>query len=275
MLRSPRSRRLGGEISESFNPRLETRDPKLTLSVNVKLTVEYDGTNYHGWQIQPNCESIQSVLERAVSTFTGTRTQVVGSGRTDAGVHALGQVASFVCEKELSPHRIRRALNALTPPEITIKEVAIVADFFDPRRDARSRIYEYQILNRPTASPFYRNRAWHLHQPLNIEVMRAAIACLLGEHDFSSFRAAGCDAAHPVRKVYQTAIEQRGELLIYRVEATAFLRHMVRNIVGTLVEVGWGERTPETFKQLLELRDRTQAGKTAPAHGLFLVEVKY
>jgi tRNA pseudouridine38-40 synthase len=243
--------------------------------VNIKLTVEYDGTNYHGWQVQPNCDSIQSVLERAVSTFAGTPTRVTGAGRTDAGVHALGQVASFVTEKEYSPHRVRRALNALTPPDITIKEVEIAADSFDPRRDARSRVYEYHILNRPTPSPFYWNRTWHVHEPLNIEAMRGAIACLIGERDFSSFRAAGCDAAHAVRRVYQTSLDAPGGPIVYRIEATAFLRHMVRNIVGTLVEVGRGERTAESFQKLLEMRDRTKAGETAPAHGLFLVEVKY
>ena len=243
--------------------------------MNIKLTVEYDGTNYHGWQIQPGSETIQAVLERAVSTFLGTPTRVTGSGRTDAGVHALGQVVSFFTEKEYQPHRIRRALNALTPADITIKEVEIVADSFDPRRDARSRVYEYHILNRPTPSPFVIKRAWHVHEPLNVEAMREAIPCLVGEHDFSSFRAAGCDAAHPIRKVYHTTLEQRGELLVYSVEATAFLRHMVRNIVGTLVEVGRGERTPESFQELLELRDRTKAGETAPAHWLYLMEVKY
>ena len=243
--------------------------------MNIKLTIEYDGTNYHGWQIQPNCESIQSILERAVSTFLGRATRVTGSGRTDGGVHALGQVASFVTEKEFQPHRIRRALNALTPPDVTIKEVEFVPDSFDPRRDACSRVYEYHILNRPTASPFYLNRAWHLHEPLDVEAMRAAISCLLGEHDFSSFRAAGCDAAHPIRRVYQTSLEQRGELMVYTIGATAFLRHMVRNIVGTLVEVGFGERSDDSFRELLEMKDRTKAGKTAPPHGLFLTEVRY
>ena len=243
--------------------------------MNIKLTVEYDGTNYHGWQFQANSDSIQAVLERALSTFLRTPMRVIGSGRTDAGVHALGQVVSFSTDKDLTAHRIRRALNALTPPDITVKEVEIVADSFDPRRDARSRVYEYHIINRSTPSPFYLKRAWHLHQPLNVDAMRTASSCLLGENDFSSFRATDCDAAHPIRRVFQNSLQQRGELLVFTIEATAFLRHMVRNIVGTLVEVGCGERTPESFQELLELRDRTKAGDTAPAHGLYLLEVKY
>ena len=243
--------------------------------MNIKLTVEFDGTNYHGWQFQPNCESIQAVLERAISTFFSAPIRITGSGRTDAGVHALGQVVNFSADKESSPFRIRRALNALTPPDITIKEVDIVSDSFDARRDAQSRVYEYHILNRPTPSPFFTKRAWHLHERLDVDAMREAIACLLGEHDFTSFRAAGCDAAHPVRTIYATSLEQRGELLIFTIEATAFLRHMVRNLVGTLVEVGKRERTPQAFAELLEARDRIKAGKTAPPHGLYLIEVKY
>jgi tRNA pseudouridine38-40 synthase len=243
--------------------------------VNIKLTVEYDGTNYCGWQVQPNGESIQAVLERAPATFLGKYTRITGSGRTDAGVHALGQVANFHSEKEFDPHRIRRAINALTPDDIAIKSVEVVPDSFDARRDGRSRVYEYRILNRPTASPFYVNRAWHLHEPLDVAAMAAATVCLIGKHDFSSFRAAGCEATHPVREVYDAKLEQRGELLVYTIEATAFLRHMVRNIVGTLVEIGRGLRTPQSFAELLGVRDRTKAGPTAPPHGLFLVEVKY
>ena len=155
--------------------------------VNVKLTVEYDGTNYHGWQVQTNCLSIQAVLEQAVSTFLGAPTHVTGSGRTDAGVHALGQVANFFTDKDYLPYRILRGLNALTPRDITVKAVEIVDDCFDARRDGRSRLYEYLILNRSTPSPFYRNRAWHIHEPLDVEAMAKAIECLIGEHDFSSF----------------------------------------------------------------------------------------
>ncbi len=243
--------------------------------MNIKLTIEYDGTRYYGWQLQAKGETIQALLERAVSTFLRKPTRIIASGRTDAGVHALGQVVNFFSDKEFDPHRIRRGLNALTPDDITIKDVEIAPDSFDARRDGRARVYQYRILNRPTPSPFLLNRAWHVHDPLDVEAMREAIHCLEGEHDFSSFRAAGCDAAHPVRKVYRTSLEQRGELLVFTIEATAFLRHMVRNIIGTLVEVGRGQRTPRSFAELLEARDRTKAGPTAPAHGLFLVEVKY
>lgn len=243
--------------------------------MNVKLVVEYDGTRYHGWQTQPNCETIQETLERAISTFLSTPTKITGSGRTDAGVHALGQVINFHCKREDTPHRIRRALNALTPEDIAIKEVAVVPEEFDARRDGRARVYEYLILNRPTASPFYLNRALHVHEPLDIAAMQRVVSCLVGKHDFSSFRASGCDALHPVREVYEVSLDQRGELLVFRIEATAFLRHMVRNIIGTLLEVGRGARSAERFSNLLASRDRTQAGPTAPPHGLYLVEVKY
>lgn len=243
--------------------------------MNIRLTIEYDGTCYHGWQIQARELTVQAVLEQAVSTFLGTPTRVIGSGRTDAGVHALGQVANFFSDKDLESHRVERALNALTPQDISITHVAPVPDSFDARRNARSRLYQYRILSRPSPSPFHLKYAWHVHHVLDVQAMRQALGFLEGEHDFSSFRAAGCDAAHPVRKVYRAFLSPAGDLLVFTIEATAFLRHMVRNIVGTLVEVGVGERAPESFAELLEVRDRTKAGPSAPAHGLYLVEVKY
>jgi tRNA pseudouridine38-40 synthase len=243
--------------------------------VNIKLIVEYDGTDYCGWQIQATGTTIQGVLEQAVFTLLGRPTRIVGSGRTDAGVHALGQVANFISDKELQPHRVQRALNALTPQDVTVKSVEIVPDSFDARRQGRSRIYEYRILNRPSPSPFHLRYAWHVHDPLDIAAMSQAITCLKGEHDFSSFRGAGCDAAHPVRIVYASSIYRSGDLIVFTVEATAFLRHMVRNLVGTLVEVGRQQRSPRSFAALLDARDRTQAGMKAPAQGLFLMEVKY
>ena len=259
-------------MSKHETGKLETRN---CSCVNIKLIIEYDGTNYLGWQLQPNGPTIQSALEQAVSTFLGVPTRVTGSGRTDAGVHALGQVVNFFCDQEPDLHRLRRGLNALTPDDISVKDVEIVADSFDARRNGRSRTYEYRILNRPSPSPFYLNYAWHLHDSLDVRPMRKAILCLEGEHDFSSFRASGCDAPHPTRTVYRTSLDQVGELLVFTIEATAFLRHMARNIVGTLVEVGRGLRAPQSFTELLEDRDRTKAGPTAPPHGLFLMEVKY
>ncbi len=146
--------------------------------MNIKLTIEYDGTNYHGWQIQPNGETVQFALERAISTFLGKTTRITGSGRTDAGVHALGQVVNFLSEKEFEPYRIQRGLNALTPEDITIKDVEIVPDSFDARRDDRSRVYEYRILNRYTPKPFHLNRAWQVHESFDVQAIREAIRCL-------------------------------------------------------------------------------------------------
>lgn len=242
---------------------------------NKKIVMEYDGTFYCGWQVQPNGKSVQAALQQAIGTFSGVATRVTGSGRTDAGVHALGQVGNFFIDCKNDHHRILRGLNALTPPDIAIKEIETVPDTFDARRDARRRIYEYRIFQRATPSPFHRNRAWHIHEELNPSIMNDAVACLVGEHDFSSFRASGCEAAHPIREVFRASWEEREDLLVFTIEATAFLRHMVRNIVGTLVEVGRGLRSAADFVDLLEARDRTRAGPTAPPHGLYLCEVKY
>jgi tRNA pseudouridine38-40 synthase len=239
------------------------------------LTLEYDGTDYAGWQVQPNARTVQATLETALATLLGSPTRVTAAGRTDAGVHATGQVASFGTARQLSPETILRALNALTPRDLTVSAVRVVAGDFDPRRSARSRTYVYRIWNRRMPSPFWRRYAWHISRPLAAERMAAAAVLLHGEHDFSSFRAAGCDAAHPVRRVLCSQMTSSGDLICYEIEATAFLRHMVRNIVGTLVEVGHGRRRPEEIATLLAARDRTLAGITAPAHGLCLLRVDY
>jgi tRNA pseudouridine38-40 synthase len=243
--------------------------------MNIKLTIEYDGTEYHGWQIQPNGSTIQEVLEQGLAKILGVPTRLCGSGRTDAGVHALGQVANFVCERDVDLWQLQRGLNAVTPRDIVVTKAEAVAESFDARRDGRSRIYEYRIWNHPRPSALHYRFSWHVSYSLELSVMHEAIRHLEGEHDFSSFQAAGCDAAHAVRKVYGNSLSRRDEFLVYTIEATAFLRHMVRNIVGTLVEVGRGERSAEGFAQLLRAGDRTQAGPTAPSHGLFLMEVKY
>jgi len=243
--------------------------------MRFKLVIEYDGTEYHGWQMQPNGRSIQAVLQQAVHQLTGEAASVVAAGRTDAGVHARGQVISFALARPVAAETLVRGLNALTPPDICINNAEPVADDFHPRRAARSRVYVYRIWNRRWLSPFWRRYVWHVRYPLDDERMRMGAAQLLGEHDFSSFQAAGCQARHAVRRVLRSEVERCGELLTYTIEATGFLRHMVRNIAGTLVEIGAGSRPADAIPQLLAARDRTQAGPTAPASGLCLAEVKY
>jgi tRNA pseudouridine38-40 synthase len=249
--------------------------PPRAYLMNVKLTVEYDGTDYHGWQIQPNRPTIQQALEQALETILGAQVRLRGSGRTDAGVHAHGQVANFIWSTEIELRRLQQGLNALLRPAIVIKKVEAVADSFDARRDARSRLYQYQIWDRPWPSAFHARYAWHVHSELDIGAMAEAAASLNGEHDFSSFQAAACDANHAVRKVFTSFVRREGSLVLYDIEATAFVRHMVRNIVGTLVLVGRGELSVQAFDGILQMRDRARAGATAPAHGLFLVAVKY
>jgi len=243
--------------------------------MNLKLTLEYDGTDFYGWQVQPDHPTIQQAVEDALEKIVGSRVHVQGAGRTDAGVHALGQVASFYCAKEIEPRRLQKGLNALLRPRVVVKSIESVADGFDARRDARSRTYQYRIWARPWPSVFHGRFAWHVYAPLDIAAMERASVCLEGEHDFSSFQAAGCDAANPVRRIYRSGFACEGELLLYNIEATAFLRHMVRNIVGTLAQVGRGEISPAGFCEILQFRNRNQAGPTAPAQGLFLVAVDY
>jgi len=242
--------------------------------MHYRLIVEYDGTDFHGWQIQLGARTVQATLEDALARLLGVPTRVAAAGRTDAGVHASGQVVCFHSPRAIPPQTLRRALNALTPDDLTVCAADLVAEEFDPRRSARSRGYVYRIWNRADTSPFWRRYAWHVPWQLELEPMRLAAAQLVGECDFSSFRAAGCDAAHAVRRVLRSEVERRGDLLTYEIEATAFLRHMVRNIVGTLVEIGARRRAAD-LAPLLAARDRTQAAATAPAHGLCLAQVCY
>lgn len=243
--------------------------------MNIKLTIEYDGTDYCGWQVQPNGTSIQQTIEAALEKILGAKIRLNGSGRTDAGVHARGQVANFIHDGEVDLWRLQRGLNAVTPRDIAIRRVEAAREDFDARRDARLRYYRYRIWGDPWPSAIERRYSWHVHEPLDLGAMERAVSGLEGEHDFASFQAAGCEAAHSVRRVYKNSIRRERELVYYDVEANAFLRHMVRNIVGTLVEIGRGERTPESFAALIDAKDRTLAGPTAPATGLFLMEVRY
>jgi tRNA pseudouridine38-40 synthase len=250
-----------------------TNDKSITL--NFKLTLEYDGTNYHGWQLQKNAVTLQGTIEAVLARLCGGPIRVRVAGRTDAGVHALGQVVSFKSEKALRLHQIQRALNALLPPDMVVRQVESVHDTFNPRRDALSRTYRYQIWNRPWPSAIWARYSWHVPFPLDHDAMNQAAALLLGDHDFSSFQGSDWVEHPPRRTVLRSTVRREGDFLIYDVEARSFLRHMVRNIVGTLVDVGRGALSSEEFTAVFAARDRTRAGITAPPQGLFLVEVKY
>jgi tRNA pseudouridine38-40 synthase len=246
-------------------------------ALQLKLLVEYEGTAYLGWQLQPDGPTVQGVLEQALATVLREPVRVRAAGRTDTGVHASGQVvAAPVSRVPDDLDRVLKSLNALTPDDVAIRALSVVGDDFDPRRHAKSRRYEYRILTSRTPSAFWRRYAWHHPVPLDAEAMAAAAATLVGEHDFAAFRAADADPVRStVRRVFVSEITPEDDLLVYRIEATAFLKHMVRNIVGTLTEIGRGERPTSAMADVLAGGDRRLAGRTAPPHGLVLVAVRY
>jgi tRNA pseudouridine38-40 synthase len=232
-----------------------------------------------GWQVQPNGPSIQAELERALGELHHGPRRVTGAGRTDAGVHALGQVASFREERPLPVKAYVQGTNALLPPDIAVRAASVEPDGFDARRSARGKRYRYHIVNGPTRSPLARLYAWQLFRRLDLGAMRAAAAPLLGRHDFAAFQASDCAAQHAVRELRRLDLDERedphGRELALTFEATAFVKHMVRNMVGTLVEAGLGRRDPASIPALLAGADRTRAGATAPPQGLCLEEVFY
>jgi len=242
---------------------------------HIRLVVEYDGTTLCGWQRQTNGPTVQQHLEEALARLLVHEVSVIGASRTDAGVHARGQVASFRTERTIPLHGIRRGLNSLLPPEIAVRVADEVPDAFHPRFSATGKHYRYTLLARPDRSPRWRERAWHVPEPLDLARMQAAAEPLLGEHDFAAFRAAGCTARTTRRRIDDVTIEPDGELVTLDVRGNAFLRNMVRIVVGTLVEVGIGRREVAQVAEILASLDRTRAGITAPAHGLELMEVRY
>ncbi len=242
----------------------------------VKLTLEYDGTRYVGWQVQPNGPSVQAEVERALAILHHAPRRVTGAGRTDAGVHALGQVASFPEPAPLPLAAYVKGMNALLREDVAVREASIEPDGFDARRSARGKRYRYVIENGPTRAPLTRAWSWQRFRPLDVEPMRAAASRLLGRHDFAAFQAADCQCDHAVRDLRRLdVLGERGGRIDFVVEATAFVKHMVRNLVGTLVEVGLGKRAPASMDALLASGDRTKAGPTAPPQGLCLEEVFY
>ena len=252
---------------------------------NIKLLVEYDGTNYHGWQVQPGQRTIQGVIQSRLSMVVKSDTRITGAGRTDAGVHALGQAANFKTDSRMTPAEFKAALNSVLPKDIVIRHVQEVEDNFHARHDATSRTYRYTILNEKTLSAFLRNYVYLVSHSIDVDGMAEACKLLLGTHDFSSFASTGDPVSDYVRTVSDARILDtehsdslfytKNRLIQFHIEASGFLRCMVRAIVGTLLEIGNGRIAPEKMLEILEARDRSTAGPSLPAKGLCLIKVDY
>ncbi len=244
---------------------------------NFKIIIEYNGSEYHGWQRQKNEKTVQGEIEEAIKKITGKKASVIGSGRTDAGVHAFGQVANFFCETNvIEPLSLKKALNSVLTGDIIIHECAIAESDFHARYDAKSKVYNYVILNRETGTAIFRNRCWIIKKKLNVENMKKAASILIGTHDFKSFE--GSDDSPKmtsIRTVFNSNVVKNEDYIIYEIEAEGFLKHMVRNIIGTLVDVGLNKISTKDFSNILAFKDRTKAGVTAPSFGLFLMNVRY
>jgi tRNA pseudouridine38-40 synthase len=243
--------------------------------MRIKLTLEYDGSRYCGWQMQSSQDSIQARVEAALGQIFSEPVRIFAAGRTDAGVHALGQVAAFTPPRPFKTADLQRALNALLPDDIVVLAVEERPDDFDPRRAARSRVYEYRVLNQPWRSALEYRYCWHVRGALDLEAMNRAARLFAGEHDFAAFRTLGSGERSTVRRVLVSQWRRAAPKLIYRVEATGFMRHMVRTMVAVMVAVGCGKLRPQAVAELLKGRNRAAAPAPAPAAGLFLVEVRY
>ena len=242
----------------------------------VRLLIEYDGTGYAGWQAQANGPSIQEEVEKAIRRVTGERLRVAGSGRTDAGVHALGQVASFRTGSAIPGERFAAALNAHLPPDIVVLRSADAPEDFHARKGVRGKTYLYRILNRRIRPALLRGKVYHFAPRLDLRAMRAAAACLVGRHDFRAFTpTAAVKPGGYEREIFALDVDRHGDELHIEVTGSGFLYNMVRCIAGTLVEVGRGKRPPDDLRAILESRDRRRCGPTAPPGGLYLVRVDY
>lgn len=247
----------------------------MTSQQRIAIGIEYDGTAYNGWQRQNNGDGVQERVEKALSLVANEEIAITCAGRTDTGVHASGQVAHFDTGSERSDRGWVLGANSNLPDDIAVTWARPVDDEFHARFSASSRSYRYLILNRPVRSALERHRAWWVYQPLDASLMHEASQALLGKHDFSAFRASGCQASTPNRVISSMAVVRNGEWLTLEVTANAFLQHMVRNITGSLAAVGRGEKPPQWLQEVLESRNRIEAGIAAPPHGLTLVDVGY
>jgi tRNA pseudouridine38-40 synthase len=252
--------------------------PEAAVTRRIRITLSYDGTNYHGWQIQPKLSTIQGTLETVLSGIEGAPVHVEGSGRTDAGVHALAQVAAFNLVNPIPPENLRKAVNRLLPRDIRVLSVDEAPPDFQPRYGALAKTYEYRIFREEVCPPFDRLYVHHHPYPLNEGVMFELAPLLEGEHDFSAYAAADhADtlARSKIRRIFSSRFERSGDRLIYRVRGSGFLKHMVRNIVGVLLEAGKGNLDRDGFEARLAPTCAIPTGPTAPARGLFLVSVEY
>ena len=245
-------------------------------SKNIRLNLAYDGSRYHGWQRQDNALTLQETIEEKIEMMVCEPVKLIASGRTDAGVHAVNQVCNFKTRSNMDPGTIKKGLNGLLPDDIFVRDAAYVPPEFHSRYSAKSKVYEYRILNEENPDVFRRKYVWYIHTPLDIQVMAKCLAHLLGRYDFSSFRSSGSGNRDPVRSILRAELrETERSLLRVVIEADGFLRHMVRNIVGTVVEAGLGRIGLGGFEKILESRDRRSAGIKAPPQGLFLMDVHY
>ncbi|MDY6863995.1 MAG: tRNA pseudouridine(38-40) synthase TruA [Thermodesulfobacteriota bacterium] len=242
---------------------------------NLKLIIEYNGKNYFGWQTQPEKPTIQKTIEKALEKILNHNVLLISAGRTDRGVHALAQTGNITTTNPIEVEKLLKGLNSLLPEDIIVKSIQEVDKDFHSRYHAKSRVYEYHIWNNPIPSVFFHPFCWQIKKKLMFESMEGAIQFILGEHNFTSFRASDCDSVYPVRNILHCSFKINNPHIIFSIEANGFLRHMVRNIIGTLVDIGKGKIQVPEFKLILEAEDRTRAGITAPAKGLILKEVKY
>jgi tRNA pseudouridine38-40 synthase len=244
--------------------------------MRYKLTIEYDGTQYAGWQKQHHAKTVQGEIETAIYNMTGERVDTIVAGRTDSGVHARGQVCHFDLQKEFKEFNLRLGINHhLVPNAIAILDVEKVDEEFNARFSAKFRYYKYYILNRPSPSPLNKLRAWFVFEQLDEEAMRVAAKHLEGEHNFHSFRSTECQANNPVRSIEYINIKREGDYLVFELKARSFLHNMVRNIVGTLKQVGTGHISADEIPAIIKAEDRSAAGLCAPAHALFFEKVEY
>lgn len=242
---------------------------------NLKLTLQWEGTHYHGWQIQPSLPTIQGELQKAIFKVLKEKPKLIGASRTDAGVHSKGQVANFFTSSSLSPSPLLQALNSSLPPDIRVKEIEEVPLSFNARRDALSKTYEYLIYNASYFPPFFRNFACFISSPLEEELMKEAASLLLGKHDFSAFESQGSPSPSPICELKKLKVRKKKEWIKITLEADFFLYRMARNIVGALLGVGKGKIPPSFLKESLKKRDRTLLPPPSPPQGLYLVKVNY